>query len=525
MTITHYLLLTTLWKRVFPYIIFTVLLLIYAPDYYGRLFPSDAVSYLSIAEKYAAGNIGTAVNTYWSPMVSWLIALQIKLGVPAISAFHIIKFFSGLLLIFFAGKIIRLYQWPVWAHLAGNMIIAAWAAYFTLHYLSPDVLMAAGLLIYLYLVLSGKWLQRPWLTGLLGATLYFTKAFGFYFFATHLLLYICWKLMADKKHLLHIIRKWLMVAAVFLLVSMAWMAALHHRYGQWIISSAGNYNHSLMQYGNGSVQPVLHSGLLPLPDSLAYNSWEEITLVHHYADWKPWQSKPYFLLQLKVIRNNSWYILQHLYGANRFSWLAIAAAFLITVFYVYKKIFHKNYLINIRKTAHVSVFVMLYCFGYAVAGVDERYLYIADMGLLLILIDLLVMASKKIKVPVIVCYVVAGLLVLSCMIAVTSKLNFFKTESFSQIAEVKSLKQIVPPQSRIATHQTNAINAMDYMGQWHNHGGLQAYQNKDSALHALHQYGINWVLIPDSVGQRYTWLTAKSHRIFSVKNWKVYQLK
>jgi hypothetical protein len=521
LSIIHY----PLYKRPLPYVIFVTLLIVYANYYYDRLFPSDAVSYISIAEKYAAGNFGTAVNAYWSPMISWLMALQIKLGVPAIQAFHIIKIISGLLLIFFAEKIIHQYNWPNWAQVACSIIVSAWAAYFTLHFLSPDALMTAGLLLYLHLVLSGKWLQQPLITGLLGAALYFTKAFGFYFFAAHLLLYIFWKLLSDKKQFLYIIQNWLIAFSVFIAASGVWMIALHHRYGKWMISSAGSYNHGLMQYGDGSVQPVLRSGLLPLPDSSAYHPWEEITLVHTYTDWWPWQSQDYFLLQLKVIRNNGWYMLQHMYGANRLAWPALLAGLLVIIFFAYKKIVKQSNVSVLRKIAHTSVFVLLYCFGYAVAGVDERYLFIVNIGLLFILFETLGLFSKKYKLPDIVLYITASLLVVQCLFEVIGKLNFFKNELQSQMEEVENLKQIVPPQSIVATHQTNTINALDYLGQWHNHGGLQAYQNKDSALLALRKYGVAWVLIPDSVKQQYTWLANYSDSIAEVKNWRVYKLR
>lgn len=515
-----------LWKRTLPYIVFTILLFIYAKHYYGRLVPSDAVSYLSIAQKYTAGNLSTAINAYWSPMVSWLIALQIKLGIPAIPAFHIIKLLSGLFLIFLAEKIIRIYYWPQWAQLACSTIIAVWAAYFTLHWLSPDALMATGLLLNLYLVLNGKWLQHPRVTGLLGAAMYFTKAFGFYFFAAHLLLYISWKLMSDRKHFFYIAKKWLIISAVFLLVSITWMVVLHQRYDKWLISSAGSYNHGLMQYGNGSVQPVLHSGLLPLPDSLAFNPWEEITLVHHYTDWKPWQSSHHFFLQLRVIRNNGWYTLQHLYGMNRLSWPAIVAGWLTIIFFAYQKLVRKsNTHDDLRKTVHTAVFVMLYCFGYAAAGVDERYLYIADIGLLFILIDLLILISKQFKLPVAVFYIIVSLLALQCIAEVIGKLNFFKNELVTQMQEVKDLQKIILPGSIVAVHATNSINAMDYWGKWHNQGGLEAYQYNGLALRALQQYQVKWVLVPDSVKQRYTWLASQSDSIFTIRNWKIYKLK
>src|SRR5687768_6759202 len=41
----------------------------------------DGVSYLSIASKYLAGHFGDAVNAYWSPLYSWLLAGLMGAGV------------------------------------------------------------------------------------------------------------------------------------------------------------------------------------------------------------------------------------------------------------------------------------------------------------------------------------------------------------------------------------------------------------------------------------------------------------
>lgn len=40
----------------------------------------DGVSYMGIARQYAAGDLGDAVNAYWSPLVSWLMAPFVRAG-------------------------------------------------------------------------------------------------------------------------------------------------------------------------------------------------------------------------------------------------------------------------------------------------------------------------------------------------------------------------------------------------------------------------------------------------------------
>ena len=510
--------------RLWPYFLFGCIVTFYWKNYYGHLVPGDSVSYLSIAGKYAQGKFSTAVNAYWSPMISWLIALMIKIGTAPLLAFHIIKIMSGLLVIYFSEKIIALYKWPLWANVPCQVTVTGWAAYFTLHYLSPDALMTALLVIYLYLVLSGKWLQKPFTTGVLGSALYFTKAFGFFFFAAHVLLYAVWRIIVHRKQSFPILKKLAFAFSIFLIISFLWMTVLHGRYKKFTISSAAAYNHGLMKYGDGSVQPSLHTGLLPLPDTTAYNSWEDITLVHLYETWVPWQSKESMQLQLKVIKHNAWFELRKIYGANVLAWPVLVAGFIFLMLYVRNRQLKKIPTSGDRLDAHIYSFVLLYCFGYAMAGVDERYLWIADIGLLFLLVNMGVRLSKKLMDSPIVFWLAAIGLVILCGKETIGKLHFFRNELASQLEEVKTLQQIIPRKSIVATHETNAINAMDYLGDWHNHGGLEGFGSVNEMKKGLQQFHIEWVLIPDSVVYKYEWLKAESDTMFEVTNWKVYRL-
>jgi len=47
----------------------------------------DGISYMGIARKYAEGDVTDAVNAYWSPMTSWLMAPFIRSGLGLTSAF------------------------------------------------------------------------------------------------------------------------------------------------------------------------------------------------------------------------------------------------------------------------------------------------------------------------------------------------------------------------------------------------------------------------------------------------------
>jgi len=63
------------------------------------IFPDD-ISYLEIARNYAAGRWSLAINSYWSPLLSWMLAAPMKWpGIPAyweITVLHVILFLAYL---------------------------------------------------------------------------------------------------------------------------------------------------------------------------------------------------------------------------------------------------------------------------------------------------------------------------------------------------------------------------------------------------------------------------------------------
>jgi hypothetical protein len=55
----------------------------------------DGISYISIARQYADGSFDTAVNAYWSPMLSWLASLGIRAGLTGQAAIVAINALAG----------------------------------------------------------------------------------------------------------------------------------------------------------------------------------------------------------------------------------------------------------------------------------------------------------------------------------------------------------------------------------------------------------------------------------------------
>ena len=130
------------------------------------LMNADAMSYIDIAEAYLRRDWHTAVNSYWSPLYSWLIALGLAIARPSpywkFAVVHLVNF--GMYLFALAcfcflmremlhrqrskrGEVLEhgLVTLPDWALLALGYSLFIWSSLFlvTVQLESPDMLVAA----------------------------------------------------------------------------------------------------------------------------------------------------------------------------------------------------------------------------------------------------------------------------------------------------------------------------------------------------------------------------------------------
>lgn len=145
----------------------------------------DGISYMSIAKQYAEWHWADAVNGYWSPMVSWLMAPLIAIGVGQTTAFAVVNTLSSV-------AVLAMGAWLL-LRTTGNGWTAGWSIAATTPLMmanvslqTPDTLVLVWCLGFLWALLAADraWhgsIRRIVLTGvLLGAVCalgYCTKAF------------------------------------------------------------------------------------------------------------------------------------------------------------------------------------------------------------------------------------------------------------------------------------------------------------------------------------------------------------
>lgn len=224
-------------------LVLAVALLLAVVTYRTRILVTniDGVSYMSIAEQYASWHWADAVNGYWSPMVSWLMAPLIGIGLGPTTSFGIVNLLACVAI---AGV-------GAWLLLrtTGNGWTAAWYTVAVTPLLiadvslqTPDVLVLLWSLAFVWALLAA---DRAWhgsvrrivrtgvLLGLVCAIGYCTKAFLVPVFLVVVPLWALIRWYQDRRG--HRERRSLLLPAVALaavvVFSAPWVIALSVKFG------------------------------------------------------------------------------------------------------------------------------------------------------------------------------------------------------------------------------------------------------------------------------------------------------
>ena len=103
------------WRRPSPYLVLSaayllVGLLIAKVSY--SLINADGVSYIQVARHYVAGDFDLAINSYWGPLISWLLVPLVALGIDPVLGFKLLNVLFGLVAAFGIGALVRRLSGP-----------------------------------------------------------------------------------------------------------------------------------------------------------------------------------------------------------------------------------------------------------------------------------------------------------------------------------------------------------------------------------------------------------------------------
>lgn len=311
----------------------------------------DAISYFSIAEKYAAGNFSDAINGTWSPMISFLLAPCASMGWNLSICFKIGNGIFGGVFLFFMIKIIDYFSFPTHYQRLCIVVCMIHIIYEALIITTPDLLSFAFAASFLYMMISEKQAKYPVFTGLIGFFMYLSKAYFFFIYVAYMLFSLFFS--AKRKALIKSL-------FIFTLFAILWIIPLSYKYQKITISEAGKYNFWYIQEGK-----INHwiGDFLPPPNATAYYAWEDILAVYDLPQkQKTWQEKAYFQVK-RSVRNVLSFCKRCLY----------LQPFALVVFLFacvrYKK---EKFTIIYKK---IIAFLLLYITGYSLLFWEDRYLW------------------------------------------------------------------------------------------------------------------------------------------------------
>ena len=286
---------------------------------------TDAVAYIRIASYYADGNTTLALSGYWGPLLSWLMAGLLKLGVPELIAARLAMSVSALVFLWGCVAVFESLQLPQRWSVIGAALAALAGAYWSILEITPDLLMAG--LVALAASRMGddtkSRISSDAATGLLWGLAYLTKAAALPLGFLTIFAFAGLAHARNRGARLAVVGPLLVRSVVFALVAAPWVTVLSLKYHQLTFSTTARISHALT--GPGDVDRYHPFGrTFHQPEPGRITSWEEPSLMA-YQSWSPFENAASLRHQIKVVGRNVILIALLLTSLNLGWWMLIPA--------------------------------------------------------------------------------------------------------------------------------------------------------------------------------------------------------
>ena len=263
----------------------------------------DGVSYIRIAGYFAEWKTDFMISGYWGPQLSWLMVPFLKVGVEPVLASWLVVGATSVFFLLASINLFRRWNLPPVSQALASAIVAYVSVGFCFVGFSPDLLVAAWMLLAIAQLTSPDWASSPKrqvITGLLWAGAYLAKPVAFV-----LAFAICAAVGAGlvllrRSSWTRVFRAGSVTMAVFLAASAPWLAALSIHYHHLTFTCSGTYNHALFAPSNKSNDNSFAVfKTFNTPELGRLNCWEEPGCLP-LKDWSPLGSPALAMRQLEI---------------------------------------------------------------------------------------------------------------------------------------------------------------------------------------------------------------------------------
>jgi|GEM_PF-5812971 len=338
---------------------------------YHKFLNNDTLSYINLAERYAAGDWQHAINGFWSPLYSWILCFCRLAGLPLLPCCYIINFLVAGLGLYVLCKLAQRYITKPVFYYAFNCYLLLLLLFYAMSALTPDLMAAVFCLWFLFLVTDQRFeysQQMPWWAGVMAACAYFAKLYSFVpmhlFMGSWLLLLLVKNRSLKSKKGVALLKSY----GLFILLSLCWIVVISIHEGKPVIATAGPFNHCFMSPDYGKEFPT-NEGLYPPPFNEAYSAHINPAHLLDQYDWSPFSNARNFNHQLNLVKASIRELIRNLDSTGA-QWLVLLFSLLLLAINR-KKPANENYDRSIHK---IAWFFVCYPLLYLPLFILDRYI-------------------------------------------------------------------------------------------------------------------------------------------------------
>jgi hypothetical protein len=348
----------------------------------------DGIIYIRKAEFLLEGRFWQSVSGYWSPAISWCVALLLRVHhkTEPLHAIHAVLMFWGFSWVLASCALLRSLlpqrttTAALWRLLAG-IALAFSGARQAVSLITPDLLLGTMLLAYLATVSTGRLMnfrRTAFFAGLWAGLGYLCKSYALPFFCLHFPLTVAYRYWSAKRG-----RKWnpgdtveaigiqkalatLLIGLLgFAIPALPWVGLISHKYGRFTVSMVYHHNH--MNVAPKPLQEALPDFCVVPPDPYL-SIWEGLDPGPR-RDWSPlasWQNVGY---QLEIVADHAWLIISNV---AKFDYVGLVLAAVIVALLPFKKMIARPVFSAVPMWIVLSCVV--YCLGFLIVAFEVRYI-------------------------------------------------------------------------------------------------------------------------------------------------------
>ena len=298
----------------------------------------DGIAQLRLAGYLAEGHFQQSISLSWSPLFIWLMSPFLFFKFDGLTAARIAIALSG------GGFLIGSWLLSLRFDLSRNLrfiaaiIAALLISDWSIRNIGADLPVAALIMFYLYMATNPNIIinrKISFACGIIGGISFLAHHYALPFVLVHFPLMLILRGYIDKGKELFPFKNMLMSMMIglagFFIVAALWIGIVSVKYGQLTISAKGSIAHSSMGPTDMDRRaPHFYGGLNKPINEYAMHVFEDHSELK-FKTWSPFDSKEYFFHQLKLIKMNFIYILDHFIKKSPFFTYALVIGILTLI--------------------------------------------------------------------------------------------------------------------------------------------------------------------------------------------------